>query len=161
MKVDDFQQMYLAELQEIHSAEAQLAKALPELAERASTPQLKGAFQDQLSETRSHLERMEDLLKHHGTDPSAHDDQSMQAIVSETGKWARMIDAPNLRDAAMIASAQRMAHYEIAVYGTLASWAQKMGLDDDAETLHALCEEEKHTDRRLTELSESLVDPKA
>lgn len=161
MKVDDFQQMYLAELQEIHSAEAQLAKTLPEMAERASTPQLKGAFQDQLSETQSHLERMEGLLKHHDAQPSAHDDQSMQAIIGETGKWARMIDAPNLRDAAMIASAQRMAHYEIAVYGTLANWAQKMGLDSDAETLHGICEEEKHTDKRLTELSESLVDPKA
>jgi ferritin-like metal-binding protein YciE len=88
-------------------------------------------------------------------------DQSMQAIVREAEKWARLVQDPDLRDAGLIASAQRVEHYEIAVYGTLATWAKQLGLDEDERTLHAILEEEKRTDERLTGLAKWIINPDA
>ncbi len=161
MNVTSFQQMYLAELQELVSAEDQLAKALPGMAEIAHNPQLKGAIEGQVGETQSHLQSLEGILARHDVDPRAHRDQSMKSIIAETDKWAHMIDDPALRDAGLIASAQRIGHYEIAVYGTLASWARRLGHADDANTLHAILEAERQADEKLSELAETVVNPQA
>jgi hypothetical protein len=82
--------------------------------------------QSHLEETRSQRERLDEVLRRHGAEPHEHVDQSMQAIVREAEKWARMVQDPDLRDAGLIASAQRVEHYEIAVYGTLATWAKHL-----------------------------------
>ena len=74
---------------------------------------------------------------------------------------SRMVQDPDLRDAGLVASAQRIEHYEIAVYGTLATWAKQLGLDEDLRTLHAILQEEKRADERLTELAERIVNPEA
>jgi ferritin-like metal-binding protein YciE len=161
MNVTDFKQMYLAELQELYSAEDQLAKALPGMAEMAHNPQLKGAMEGHLGQTQSHVQRLESILKRHNIDPREHQDQSMKSIIGEADKWAHMIENPDLRDAGLISSAQRIGHYEIAVYGTLATWAKRLGQEDDANTLHAICEEEKNTDEKLTELAKSTVNAQA
>jgi len=161
MNVTDFKQMYLAELQELYSAEDQLAKALPGMAEMAHNPQLKGAMEGHVGQTQSHVQRLEGLLKRHNIDPREHQDQSMKSIIGEADKWAHMIDNPDLRDAGLISSAQRIGHYEMAVYGTLASWAKQLGHQEDAETLHAILEEEKSTDEKLSELAKSSVNPQA
>ncbi|HEX2135860.1 MAG TPA: DUF892 family protein [Microvirga sp.] len=161
MNVDDFRQLYISELQELRSVEEQLVQALPKMAEMASHPELKQAVQRHLEETRSQRDRLDQILRRCGAEPRAHQDQSMQAIVRESEKWARMVQDPQLRDAGLIASAQRIEHYEIAVYGTLATWAKQLGLDEDERTLHAILEEEKRTDERLTGLAKQLVNPDA
>jgi ferritin-like metal-binding protein YciE len=161
MNVNDFRQMYVTELQELRSVEAQLIYALPKMADAASHPELKQAIQSHLEETRSHLDRLDEVLRRHGAEPREHVDQSMQAIVREAEKWARMVQDPDLRDAGLIASAQRVEHYEIAVYGTLATWAQQLGLDEDERTLRTILEEEKRADEKLTGLAKQVVNPDA
>jgi ferritin-like metal-binding protein YciE len=161
MNIDDFRQMYVTELQELRSVEAQLVDALPKMADVANHSELKQAIQSHLEETRSQRDRLDEILRRHGAEPREHVDQSMQAIVREAEKWAKTVQDPDLRDAGLIASAQRVEHYEIAVYGTLATWAKQLGLDEDQRTLHAILEEEKRTDEKLTGLAQEIVNPDA
>jgi len=161
MNVDNFRDMYKAELQELRSVEAQLVDALPKMADAARRPELKQAIQSHLQETRSQRDRLDEILRRHGAELREHVDQSMQAIVREADKWARMVQDSDLRDAGLIASAQRVEHYEIAVYGTLATWAQQLGLDEDERTLRAILDEEKRADEKLTAIAKRVVNPDA
>ena len=161
MDVDDFRQLYVTELQELRSVEDQLVQALPKMAEMAQNPRLKQVIQTHLDETRSHRERLDGVLKRHRADPREHQDGSMEAILREADRWAKMVQDPDLRDAGLIASAQRVEHYEIAVYGTLATWAKQLGLNEDLEVLHAVLEEEKRTDEKLTEIAKRVINPEA
>jgi ferritin-like metal-binding protein YciE len=159
MNVEDFRAMYKAELQEACSVEAQLVQALPKMAETANNDRLKQALRMHLEETRGHQQRVEQLLRTHGAEAREHTDQSMQAMIREAEKWAGMVQEPALRDAGLIASAQRVEHYEIAVYGTLATWAKQLGLDEDVRTLHEILEQEKEADNKLTDLAKANVNP--
>lgn len=161
MNVNDFKQMYLAELQELRSVEDQLTQALPKMADMAQNAQLKQGILDHLEETQSQRDRLDEILKRHGMGTREHTDSSMQAIVREADRWAGMVSDPDLRDAGLIASAQRVEHYEIAVYGTMATWAKQLGLDDDLQTLLAILDEEKRTDQRLSELAKQAINPEA
>ncbi len=161
MNFETLEDLYMAELQEGRSVEAQLSEALPKMVEAASAEDLKHALEDHLAQTRSQLARMDEILGRHGTDARAHSDQSMQRIIAEADKWAGMVDDPACRDAGLIASAQRIEHYEIAVYGTLATWAKQLGLEEDAETLRTILAEEKSADDTLTELAKNAVNPEA
>jgi ferritin-like metal-binding protein YciE len=161
MDVADFRELYKTELQEACSLEAQLVQALPKMIEAAHDPNLKHAIQMHLEETRVHQQRVEEVLRRHGAEPREHTDQSMQAMISEAEKWTGMLRDPALRDAGLIASAQRVEHYEIAVYGTLATWAKQLGHEDDLQTLHAILEQEKHADDKLTSLAKSTINPHA
>jgi ferritin-like metal-binding protein YciE len=131
------------------------------MADAASHSELKQAIHSHLQETRSQRNRLDEILRRHGAEPREHVDQSMQTIVREADKWARMVEEPDLSDAGLIASAQRVEHYEIAVYGTLATWAKQLGLDEDLRTLLAILEEEKRTDEKLTSLAKQIVNPDA
>jgi ferritin-like metal-binding protein YciE len=161
MDVENFRALYTAELQEACSVEAQLTQALPKMAEAASAPQLKQAIEMHLEETRGHQQRLEDLLRRDGAGSRGHTDQSMQAMIAEAEKWVHMMPKGGLRDAGLIASAQRIEHYEIAVYGTLATWAKQLGRDDDLRVLHGILEQEKQADDKLTLLAKSNVNPTA
>lgn len=159
MKTENLKDLYIAELQEARSVEAQLSEALPQTIEAASAGDLKWALEEHLEQTRSQLERVNSILQRHGAEPREHRDQSMQKIIAEADKWADMVDDPGCRDAALTASAQRIKHYEIAVYGTLATWAEQLELADDAGTLHAILEEEKAVDGTLTRLAKNGINP--
>ena len=161
MNVDSFREMYVAELQELRSVEAQLTEALPKMAEAANHPELRQAIRSHLEETRSQRDRLDEVLRRHGAEPREHVDQAMGAIVGEADKWAKMVQDADLRDAGLIASAQRVEHYEIAVYGTLATWAKQLGLDEDLRALHAILDEEKRADEKLTGLAKRIVNPDA
>jgi ferritin-like metal-binding protein YciE len=161
MNIDDFRQMYVTELQELRSVGDQLVQALPKMAEKAQNRHLKQAIQAHLDETRSQRDRLDDLLKRHGAGSHEHQDGSMQAIIRETDRWAKMLQDSDLRDAGLIASAQRVEHYEIAVYGTLATWAKQLGLDEDLRVLHGILEEEKRADAKLTDVAKRVVNPEA
>jgi ferritin-like metal-binding protein YciE len=155
MNVDNFREMYIAELQELRSVEAQLVEALPKMADMASHPELKQAIQTHLEETRWQQSQLDEILRRYGVDPREHVDQAMQAMLKEAEKWAGMVPDQDLRDAGLIASAQRVEHYEIAVYGSLATWAKQLGHDED------LLEEEKRTDESLSRLAKRVVNPDA
>ena len=135
MQINSFKEMYVSELQEARSLEAQLTSALPEMIEKTDDADLKQALQDHLSETQNHLERVGEILQRHGATAEDHKDQSMVRLVSEAEKWAEMIKDRDQRDAGIIASAQRIEHYEMAVYGTLSAWAKQLGFGEDEEDL--------------------------
>lgn len=161
MNIDDFREMYLKELQEARSVETQLIEALPRMKDVASSDELKLAIENHLGETRSQLDRVDMILKRHGVDTAEHNDQSMRTLVAESEKWAEMFDDAALRDAGLIASAQRIEHYEIAAYGTLTSWAKQLGLDEDLEALLTILDQEKAADEKLSELAKRDVNPGA
>jgi ferritin-like metal-binding protein YciE len=161
MNVDNFREMYIAELQELRSVEAQLVEALPKMAVMASHPKLKQAIQAHFDETRWQQSQLDEILRRHGVDAREHVDQAMQAMLKEAEKWAGMVQDQDLRDAGLIASVQRVEHYEIAVYGSLATWAKQLGLDEDLQVLLDILEEEKRTDESLSTLAKRVVNPDA
>lgn len=157
MQITSFKDMYVAELQEIVSMEKQLAETLLHMAEVASNPSLKQALKRHREETQAHEERVASILQKHGASPRAHTDQSMQALVRESEKMLEMLKGNDLRDAGLIASAQKIEHYEIAAYGTAAALAGQLDLRDEQKMLHQLLEEEKKTDSLLTKIAKGEV----
>jgi ferritin-like metal-binding protein YciE len=161
MEIRNFNEMYLAELQELVSVEAQLGEALLRMAELASRPALRNALIRHRQETEIQKERLESMLQKHGANPRVHTDQAMQALVHETAKMLTMVKGNDLRDAALIASAQRLKHHEIAAYGITAAFAGQLGLRDDQDMLHETLEEEKRADIMLTQFAKREVNPNA
>jgi ferritin-like metal-binding protein YciE len=161
MEISNFKDMYLAEVQELASVEAQLADALQRMAEVASHPELKSAFVRHREQTEMQKERLQSILQKHGANAKAHIDQAMQALVKETKKMITILKGDDLRDAGLIASAQKLEHYEIAAYGTAAALAGQLDLRDDQKLLHESLEEEKDTDILLTRLAKGEVNPDA
>ena len=123
MQITSFKDLYIAELQELTSLEGQLGKALRRMAEVASHPSLKNALMHHREQTQVQKQRLESILQKHSANPRAHTDQAMQALINETEKMITMVKGDDLRDAALIASAQKVKHYEIAAYGTAAALA--------------------------------------
>ncbi|WP_113366133.1 ferritin-like domain-containing protein [Rhizobium mayense] len=157
MQISSFKDMYLAELQELVSVESQLADSLLRMAEVAAHPSLKDAMVHHRAQTEVQKDRLISLLQKHGADPATHTDQAMQALIHETEKMASMLKGNDLRDAGLIASAQRLEHYEIAAYGTAAALAGQLDLREDQEVLHRSLEEEKQTDVLLTRLAKGEI----
>jgi ferritin-like metal-binding protein YciE len=157
MQITSFKDMYIAELQELASAESQLIEALQRMADAASHPGLKDALMRHREETLGQQQRLEAILGKRGARPKEHTDQAMQALVHETAKMLVMLKGNGLRDAGIIASAQRLEHYEIAAYGTAAALAGQLDMRDDQKTLHESLEEEKQTDILLTQLAKREV----
>ncbi|NDW07524.1 YciE/YciF ferroxidase family protein [Jiella pacifica] len=159
MAISGLRDLYVAELQEARSFEALLTDALPKMAKAASEEQLRLAFEQHLEATREQLASVEALLKEAGADPKAHQDQSMKVLIEQSEKMTGMVAAGPLRDAALIASAQRIEHYEIAVYGTLATYAKMLGLENDHQILNGILGEEKDADDLLTDIAVGMVNP--
>jgi ferritin-like metal-binding protein YciE len=153
MEIKSFKDMYLAELQELMSVAAQLAEALPRMAEAASHPALKQALLDHGEETALQKQRLESILQKYGANPNAHADQAMQALLDETRKMFTILKGDDLRDAGLIASIQKLEHYEIAAYGTAAALAGQLEFRDDQKLLHEGLEAAKKTDLSLTQLA--------
>lgn len=161
MKVDDFEQLYMAELEELRSVESQMIDHLGQLADQATNTTLSEAIDAHRDQTNEHRDRIDHLLEARGGRPEAHQDASMHAILDEAEKWAGMIENGSLRDAGLIASLQRMEHYEIAVLGTLANWAKKLGHEDDAMVLSHILDQNRQTDARLSAIADEIVNPAA
>ncbi|HEX2017452.1 MAG TPA: DUF892 family protein [Aurantimonas sp.] len=159
MAIKGLRELYIAELQEARSVEAMLTEALPKMAKAASEEQLRRTFEQHLEATREQLESVEAMIREAGADPQEHRDQSMQVLIEQAEKMADMVAAGPLRDAALIASAQRIEHYEIAVYGTLATYARILGLDNDHQLLSGILSEEKDADDLLTDIAVGMVNP--
>jgi ferritin-like metal-binding protein YciE len=161
MEISNFKDMYLAELQELVSVERQLADALLRMAGAATHRVLKDLLVHHRAQTETHEQRLLTILGKHGADPAAHTDQAMQALINETKKMVAMLTEDDLRDAGLVASVQKLEHYEIAAYGTAAALAGQLDLRDEQKMLHLTLEEERQTDARLTQLAKREVNPDA
>lgn len=161
MDINNLKDMYFAELQELASVERLLADSLQEAAGKAFHPSLRDAISNHREETVRQKERIEGILQKHGISPSEHTDQGMQALIKETEKMMGMLNGDALRDVGLIASAQKIEHYEIAAYGTVCSLAKLLGLEEDKKTLGESLDEEKQADALLTRLAEQEVNQDA
>jgi ferritin-like metal-binding protein YciE len=149
--------MYIAELQELANAERQLAELLPRMAAAASHPLLRHLLTRHHEETQGQQRSVLAILQKHAANPRAHTDQAMVALIAETEKMLTILQGDDLRDAGLIASAQKLEHYEIAGYGTAAALAGQLDLRGDQRALHDILEEEKRFDLLLTKLAKGEV----
>ena len=149
------------QLQDAYSAETQIKKALPKLAKAAASAELKAGFELHLTETNGQIGRLENIGQALGIKLSGNTCEATEGLVEEGEEIIKMDLDPAVRDAGLIASAQKVEHYEIAMYGSLCAWAKQLGLTDAAGLLHQTLEEEKRTDAKLTSLAERQVNPKA
>jgi ferritin-like metal-binding protein YciE len=160
MQIKNFKDMYIAELQELVSVESQLDIALKRMADAASHASLKRELLRHRGETKEQSKRLQSILQNHGAKLRAHTDQAMEALVNETEKMLALLEG-ELRDAGLIASAQKLEHYEIAAYGTAAALAGQLELRDDQRMLHDSLEEERKADAALTKLAKGEVNQAA
>lgn len=160
-KLNSLHALYLDALKDVYNAENQIIKALPKMAKTATLPALKDSFMHHLEVTREQAARVEQLFEMNGMRPKGKKCVAMEGLINE-GKEMMAEDAePPVMDAALIAAAQKIEHYEIAAYGTLRTWAHVMGHHDQASLLQEILDEERHTDERLTNLAESMVNVRA
>lgn len=153
--------LFLEQLEDLYDAEKRLVDALPKMADAAASGQLKNAFNEHYRQTEGHVRRLESIFQMLGREPSRETCEAMKGLIEE-GK--EMIDAKgnqNVKDAALIAAAQRVKHYEIAGYGTVRTIAQQLGHTRAADMLQQTLNEEGATDKKLTEIAESSVNVKA
>jgi ferritin-like metal-binding protein YciE len=161
MRIDSFKDMYVAELQKLLSVEVQLADMLLRLAGAAAHPSLKRALIHHHAETETQALRVMTILKKHEADETDHIDQAMQALIAETVKMILMLKGDELCDAGLLASAQKIEHYEIAAYGSAAALAGQLELRDEQKMLHMSLEEEREFDAVLTRLAKGEVNRNA
>ena len=148
-------------LQDIYYAEQQIAKNLPDMIEKASDPSLKNGFQTHLSETKGQITRLEKVFEMHGAQAKGVDCPAIDGILKEASEVAGDIDDKQVLDAALIAAAQAVEHYEITRYGTLVAWAKQLGRSDCAAVLQKNLDEEKAADQKLTAMAEKSINRKA
>src|SRR3954462_7108547 len=157
-KLDD---LFVHTLQDIYYAENQITKALPEMIEKATDPQLKQAFQTHLGETEQQIKMVEQVFRMHGHDPKGVTCPAIDGIIDEAQEIAGDVEDPQVLDAALTAAAQAVEHYEITRYGTLVARAKQLGREDCAGVLHQILEQEKATDQKLNRIAESKINVKA
>jgi ferritin-like metal-binding protein YciE len=148
-------------LQDIYYAEKQILKALPQMEQKASNPQLKSAFKSHLEETKNHVKRLEDVFRMSGQEAKGVECPAIDGIIEEANEVAGEIDDKQVLDAALAAAAQAVEHYEMSRYGTLAAWAKQMGRMDCAGIFESTLKEEKAADQKLTTIAESQLNRQA
>ena len=153
--------LFVHTLRDIYYAENQIVKALPDMIEKATDPQLKQGFQGHLAETKHQVKRLEEVFKMHGVAVSGVDCPAIDGIIEEADDVAGEVEDKQVLDAALIGAAQAVEHYEIARYGTLIAWAKQLGRSDCASLLQKNLDEEKAADKKLTSLAESKINRKA
>jgi ferritin-like metal-binding protein YciE len=161
MKLDTLKKLFVEELRDLYSAETQLLKALPKMAKGASSEELKQAFEDHLSQTQDHVDRLEEIFKGLVESPKGNTCHGMKGLVEEGSKILNKPGEASVLDAGIIAAAQKIEHYEIASYGTVRTFAQLLGEDEAAELLQQTLDEEGDADKHLNELAEEIVNPEA
>src|SRR2546423_9941125 len=153
--IETMDDLFVHTLRDIYYAENQIVKALPDMIEKATDKQLKQGFQSHLAETKNHVKRLEEVFKMHGVEASGVDCPAIDGIIEEADDVAGEVDDKQVLDAALIAAAQAVEHYEISRYGSLIAWAKELGHNDSARLLKENLEEEKAADKKLTALAES------
>jgi ferritin-like metal-binding protein YciE len=159
--MEKFSELFEETLKDIYYAEKAILKALPKMAKKSSSSKLEAAFTKHQKETERQVERLDEVFKIIGKRASGKDCPAIDGIIEEAEELMKEAKDDTIRDAAMLAAAQAVEHYEISRYGTLIAWADKLDMSDAAELLHETLEEEKLTDQKLTELAESEINVEA
>ncbi len=149
--------LFVHTLQDIYYAEQQIAKNLPKMIEKASNPQLKQGFETHLQETKQQIGRLEEVFRMHGVEAKGVNCPAIDGILKEADEIAGEVEDHSVLDAALVAAAQAVEHYEMTRYGTLIAWAKELGRQDCAAVLKKNLDEEKATDKKLTEMAESRI----
>lgn len=161
MKLNTLNDLLVEELKDLYSAESQLVRALPRMAKAANSPRLKRAIEDHLAVTQEHKSRLEQIFDDLAVRPRGRKCKVMESLIEEGRDLMEADGDEAVHDAALIGAAQRVEHYEIAAYGTARTLAEHLGHTRVVDLLAATLEEEKETDRTLTEIAESEVNAEA
>lgn len=153
--------LFVHTLRDIYYAEQQITKALPDMIEKSTDSHLKQGLETHLGETKNHVKRLEQVFKLHGVEAKGVDCPAIDGIIEEADDVVGEAADKQVLDAAIIAAAQAVEHYEMTRYGTLIAWAKQLGRADCASLLQQNLEEEKAADKKLTTMAESNVNAKA
>jgi ferritin-like metal-binding protein YciE len=161
VRLESLEDLYVEQLQDLYSGEQQLIEALQRLQAKAHNKKLKQAFKSHLEETRGHKEKLEEVFGRLGQSAGQEMCEAMAGIIYESEEILDACEDPDTCDAGLIASAQRVEHYEIAGYGSVVTYAKRLGHDEDVKVLEQILDEEKKADEKLTKIAESVINPKA
>jgi ferritin-like metal-binding protein YciE len=162
MKLSTLDELFMHELKDLYDAEHRLVEALPKMAKAATDPDLAAAFEKHLAETRKQVTRLKEVFADCGESPERETCEAMKGLIEEAEEVIEDAEEGPVLDAALIAAAQKVEHYEIATYGTLITWTQLSGENSSAlQLLQQTLEEEKAADEKLTEIAESGVNQAA
>lgn len=156
VKLKNLNDLFVEQLQDIYSAEIQLVKALPKMAKACNDDMLREAFEEHLDQTKVHVERLEAIFERLGEEPKGKTCKAMKGLVEEGAEMIEENALPAVKDAGLIAAAQRVEHYEIASYGCVRTYAELLGDLESAQLLQTTLDEEGETDKRLNDLAGSL-----
>src|SRR5436190_19685123 len=152
----DLNELFLEELADIYDAEKQLIKALPKMAEQAHAPELQSAFEDHLEQTQENVKRLEEVFELFEQKQKGKKCEAMAGLIEEAQDIMKEQATPPVMDAAIIAAAQKVEHYEIATYGCLRTWAELLGKDEAVDLLEETLNEEKDVDESLTDIATNI-----
>ena len=161
MEIDSLRKLYVEELKDLYSAEKQLVQALPKMAKKASNEQLRRAFEEHLQVTQGQVERLERIFQSLDKAARGKKCKAMEGLIEEGKEMMGEDMEPDVMDAALIAVAQKVEHYEIASYGTVRTWAELIGDSEAAKLLQQTLDEEGEADKKLTQLAETTINVEA
>lgn len=160
-KEKTLEDLFLITLKDLYYAEKQILRALPKMAKAAESDELRQAFEKHRGETEGQVERLEQVFEMIGKKPQGKTCEAIQGLIEEGKEVMEDFGDSEALDAGLVAAAQSVEHYEISRYGTLRTWAQELGLKNAVRLLEQTLEEEKNTDKTLTQLAEARVNRKA
>jgi ferritin-like metal-binding protein YciE len=151
--IEDLKSLYIQNLKKALDMEQKITKSLPDLIEASTDNELRDAFSTHLEETRGHVTKLETLLRQHTGESDTETCKVINGLSAEASDTIKDVTEPTVRDIALIGAGQQVEHHEIAVYGTLRTWATMLGLDNDAEVLRMIEMEEQNADELLTSIA--------
>ena len=160
-KIDNLKKLFIHELKDLYNAEKQITKALPKMAKKANSKELKAAFEEHLEETESQIERLEQVFEILDMKASGSTCEAMKGIIEEGNELMQEDMEPEVLDAALIMAAQKVEHYEMASYGSVRDYAEKLGLNDAADLLQETLDEEGAADKKLMDLARGGINDRA
>jgi ferritin-like metal-binding protein YciE len=161
MTLESLHDLFVDQLEDLYDAENQLVKALPKMAEAASSSELKAGFQHHLEQTKGHVQRLERVFQRPGTKAKRKTCDAMKGLIEEGEELISAGGESHVLDAGLICAAQKVEHYEMAGYGCVHTWAQQMGMNEAARLLQETLTEEKQTDEKLNRIAEGMVNLQA
>jgi ferritin-like metal-binding protein YciE len=156
MSEKGLKELYIDELKDLYNAENQLVKVLPKLAKAAASEELREGFEEHLEQTKGHVSRLEQIFKSLGESPRGKKCKGMEGLIEEGSEIIDEDLEESVKDAGLIGAAQRVEHYEIAAYGTAKAFADTLGQSEHVSLLEETLEEEKETDKKLTDLAQRI-----
>lgn len=161
MKIENMEELFLQQIEDLYDAEKRLVKALPKMAEATTSSELRQAFESHLQQTLGQVQRLEQVFREINKDPKGKTCDAMKGLISEGEDMISDIEESPLRDAGLIAAANRVEHYEIAAYGSARAFAQTLGLSSAVSLLQQTLQEEEMADEKLTNLAETTINTEA